>query len=98
MAVFYITEWTGIRDSRGAMQAPYVFIKKQTVAIGSEAKSGVFDPNCALIEIACDAICSFVVGPSPTATATDMRIPADTHSKFIAVNGDKDKLSVIANT
>ncbi len=98
MAVFYITQWRGIREQGGGIQAPYGKIAKTTLAIGAEAHTDILDPECRVVEMACDAICSYVAEKNAVATTSDMRLPADTHSKFQCVNGGVDRVSVIANT
>lgn len=99
MPTLFVSEWLGVREAKGGAQAPYGFIKSNNVSItAGSVQSNVFDPNCSIIELGTDAVCSYEVGRDPTASATDMRLPADTHSKFISVDGGKDRIATIQNT
>lgn len=97
MATLYVTEWTGIREQFGGIQAPYGFIKTNNLTIGAEAHTPVVSPQCNLVEISNDAICSYLVTKDAVATAANMRLPADS-SRFICVNAGVDRVSAITNT
>jgi hypothetical protein len=96
MATCWVSEWQGIREQGGGIQAPYGFIKTTALTIDTEAHTAAHDPACRLIEIGCDTACHFRSGKDAAATTSDMQIPADVHSKFISVNGGVDRFSVIA--
>lgn len=98
MAVAYITELRdiGFVDHGGMQVAQWPRVTKQTVAIGAEAKSAAFNTATRYIRVQVDAICSYDIATSPTATTTDARLPADA-IEYMAVNAG-DKISFISNT
>lgn len=95
MATAYITEYGGTGAERAQIAAAPA-VASQTVAIGSEAKSAAFNNNTRLIRVHVDAICSVLIGPSPTATTSSARMAADS-TEYFGVNPG-DKISVISNT
>lgn len=99
MAVLYITEYDRIAfDGRSAVQAPQEpALTVQTVAIGgSSTQSAAFNSATRYIEIHTDAVCSYLIGSNPTATASKTRMAANT-SKFVGVVPGQ-KLAVITNS
>ncbi len=95
MATVYIAEIESIRVGGPAMQSPPIV--EQTVAIGgSSAASAAFSSNTAYIRVHTDAICSIVIGLSPTATTSNMRIAAN-QTEYFGVTGGQ-QLAVITNT
>jgi len=100
MATLYISEAVGINaDANGfippLMQLPPV--AEQTVAIGAtSAQSAAFGSNTNMIRLESDTACSVSVGVNPTATASKMRLAADSPEYFRVASGHK--IAVIANT
>lgn len=99
MAVLYIEEFAqpgvGIAQGMSAGKQPSNAV--QTVAIsGSHAESNAFKNNTHLIRVHTDAICSYAIGTSPTATSSYPRMAAN-QTEYFEVNPG-DKLSVISNT
>lgn len=101
MATLYITEYANVTMQAGTLIAvpedpP---ITKQTVAIGgSSASSATLNAATRLVRLHCDAICSVLIGTSPTATATDGRFAANqTEFRGVAPNGGM-KVAVITNS
>lgn len=100
MATLYISEYTAesFRTASGgipiAQEPPTA---EQTVAIsGASAQSSAFGGSTRVIRVHTDAICSILVGSSPTATTAKKRLPAD-HTEYFAVQPG-DKIAVISNT
>lgn len=94
MAVAYITEYGSNVAGADVPQGPA--LATQTVAIGVEAKSSVFQPNTRIVRIHVDAICSLAFGASPTATTSSKRMAANTTERWGVRGGDK--VSFISNT
>lgn len=96
-AVCYITEFRALTPAEptGAQIAKAPAIAEQTVAVGAEAKSAAFNNATRFIRLHCDAIASFKIGTSPTATTSSARTPADATEYFGVVPGDK--ISIILN-
>lgn len=101
MAVLYITEYAGLMPSPpgGQGQVPMEpVLAEQTVAIGAEAKSALFNKQTRLIRIHVDAICSVLIGTAPTATTASGRLAANqTEYRGVPMTGTY-KISVISNT
>lgn len=100
MATLYITEYPGIREQGGGVQAAMVpALQKQTVAISGTAASPskAFHPDTRVVRLHTDAICSVAFGTSPTATATDPRMAAD-QTEYFALPGNGLTVSVITNS
>jgi hypothetical protein len=102
MATLYITELaTQGQDARGwkmvvADQPP---VAEQTVAIGaSSVQSSAFNALTKFIRINTDAACSVAFGTNPTATATKMRLAANTTEYFSVPLGASYKVAVITNS
>jgi hypothetical protein len=95
MATAYITEYGGAGAERTQV-ASSPAITSQTVAIGSEAKSAAFNSQTRIIRVHVDAICSILIGLSPTATTASARMSANS-TEYFGVNPG-DKISVISNT
>jgi len=102
MAVLYITELSRVgRDSAGSIMvvADLPVVAEQTVAIGAgSVQSSAFSALTKFIRISTDAVCSVSFGPNPTATATTMRLPANTTEYFSVPLGASWKVAVITNT
>lgn len=96
-ATCYITEFRALTPAEptGAQIAKAPWVTTQTVAIGAEAKSAAFNSATRFIRLHCDAIASFVIGTTPTASATSPRTPADA-TEYFGVN-PADKISIITN-
>lgn len=97
MATLYVAEFERPRNQWvDIANAPP--LAEQTVAIGgtSTACANAFNAKTAMIRVHCDAICSIAIGSSPTAAATNMRLPADTIEYFSVM--PNHKIAVITNT
>lgn len=97
-ATMYVTEF---KDSPPVtyQAAPLPANVQQTVAIsGASASSAAFAYNTILIRVQCDAICNIVVGASPTATTSSLRLTAG-QTEYFQVRGlDTLKIAVIAGS
>lgn len=98
MATAYITEFANLALTPiGVAQvAQWPALAKQTVAIGAEAKSSAFNAKTRFIRVEVDAICSFDIATTPTATTAMSRMAAD-GVEYFGVN-PSDKISFISNT
>lgn len=99
MAVVYITEYAAQAADAANRLAPMPkepAVTTQTVAIGVEAKSSAFNTLTRMIRVHTDAVCSVLVGTSPTATTSSPRMAADTTEYFGVEPGQQ--ISVISNT
>lgn len=99
MAVLYISEFAGLAAVRGAQASigAQPSLVDQTVAIGAgSAQSKAFGPTTNMVLICADAVCSVLFGANPTATAVNMRIPANFPMYFAVSPGQK--VAVITNT
>jgi hypothetical protein len=97
MAKLYVTEFggMGMAHSQTAMTPPIV--EQAPVVIGAGSlSSAAFDNATTVVRIHTDAICSIAFGATPTATANNMRLPADT-TEYFSVKGGQ-KVAVITNT
>ena len=97
MATLYIAEFERPADGRvNVANAPP--IAEQTVAIGgASVASSAFNAKTRVVRIHCDAICSIKFGATaPTATTSNMRLPADT-IEYFGVNNNSF-VAVISNT
>jgi len=97
MATLYIAEFERPRNQWvNIANAPPIV--EQTIAIGgASVASAAFNAKTALVRIHTDAICSIKFGATaPTATATNMRLPADT-IEYFSVNNNSF-VAVITNT
>lgn len=101
MAVLYITEYAGLMPSPVGGQAQIPMeppLAEQTVAITTATSSSAFNAKTRLIRIHADAICSVLVGTTPTALTTSGRFAAgQTEYRGVPLNGGY-KLSVVSNT
>lgn len=101
MATLYISEFRNGTSFIGTSQAqilPQPAIVDQTVAIGmASAQSSAFDAFTRAVMITTDAICSIVFGDDPTATAGNLRLPANGPPVIFAV-APGQKLAVITNS
>jgi hypothetical protein len=95
MANVTITEFAGLLGSDA--QVASGLITNQTVTIGAEADSSVFNSGTTIIRVYAGAACHITWGPSPTAT-TSMLPMASGQTEYFGVTGGTDKLSVIAAT
>ena len=102
MAVLFITEFA--RQGRDASGYRMVVpeeppLANQTVNItASSVQSSAFNPLTKFVRIHTDAICSVSFGTAPTATATNMRMAANTAEYFSVPLGASWKVAVITNT
>jgi hypothetical protein len=96
MATLYISEYPpGIHNSSQLASEPRLVAQTVSITAGS-LQSAAFGPSTGKIRVNVDAICSFRIGPNPTAVTTEGRIPAD-GTEYFEVNPG-DKIAVIANT
>ena len=102
MAVLYITEWPPITAGRPIAQVPApVPISEQTIPIGAASSvSTVAFQKGSLVELSADTVCSIkwtADGTTPTATAVNFRLAANTYHTFGPV-GPGFKVAAIINT
>lgn len=96
MATLYVAEFATLGSS-GAQVVMATPLAEQVVAIGgSSASSARFGGATRFIRVHTDSVCSILVGASPTATTTQMRLSADQTEYFGVQPGDK--IAVITNT
>lgn len=97
MATLYITEFAYIGAANGAMQcAQQPPIAEQTLAIGgATVASAAFNAKTKFIRLHTDATCSVVIGATPVAAATKMRMAAGQTEYFGVPKGAK--VAVITN-
>lgn len=105
MAALFVKEYSMLgREKFGGtgnnIQAPLEpAIRTQKLAIGaSSVASEQFNNETTMVLVATDAICSVVFGTSPTATANDLRLAANTSQLFAVTPGGALKIAVITNT
>lgn len=100
MATLYISEYSDYIHSPDSVQwASEPANTDQTVAIGvSSVASSAFKGNTKVVRLHTDAICSIAFGTSPTATATNKRLPANATEYFAVPEGQSYKVAVITNT
>lgn len=102
MATLYITEFGKQGRDNNNSPVPVAMMPSlaaQTVAIGAvSAASAAFQANTGMVRIASDVVCSITFAAAPTATATNMRIAADSPEYFSVPVGSALKVAVIANT
>jgi hypothetical protein len=101
MATVYIAEFDRLlTDAQGkTVMAPHYppVAPEQTVAITmTSAQSTAMGGTTRFVQLSCDAIFSFAVGPNPTATTTNSRVPAN-DTRFIGIDPGA-KIAVILNT
>jgi len=100
MATAYIREYATMPQQQGnGIPIPSEpGIADQTVTIGAEADSAALNAKTVFVVVRSDAIYSYVVGTAPTATTSNMRVPADRDVAFGVPQGQGYKISFIANT
>lgn len=99
MATLYIAEFESLPVMAGGQPqiAPVPPIAEQTRSIsGTSAQSSAFNTNTRFVQLHTDAICSIAFGSNPTATTSNMRLPADSTIYFAVKPGDK--VAAITNT
>jgi hypothetical protein len=73
-------------------------LAQQTVAIGaSSAQSAVFNPATRFVRLETDAVCSYMFGANPVATAAKPRLSAG-QTEYFYVRNPGMKVAVITNT
>jgi hypothetical protein len=91
VATLYVSEYRSLAAALLATnynptpsQAPVEpAIAEYTVAIlGSSTQGQVLNANTALVRLHCDAVCSVLIGPNPTATTTNKRMAANQTEYF----------------
>lgn len=104
MATLYITEFVkqgrdgaGFPNQNATPEEPAM--AEQTVAIGaSSVASATFNAKTTMVRLHCDVVCSISVAATPTATATNRRLAANT-TEFLALPANSGlKVAVITNT
>lgn len=100
MAFAYIKEYLrqpkdGVSGILPAGMEPALATQKVAIGAGS-IQSAAFNARTTFVCINVDAPCSYLFGANPTATANEMRMPADGTQYFGVVPGDK--VAFITNT
>lgn len=105
MAVLYIKEYAMLgREAHGgpgtSIQAPLEpALASQIKAIGATSiQSNAFQPDTSIVLLATDAICSVEFGEDPTATASSLRLAANSSQFFAVKPGSNLKVAVITNS
>lgn len=103
MAKLYVTEFQGMAVDAGRHYVPIVDASTTTTENGSSplsftthVESTAFAAGTTIIRVHTDAICSVVIGTTPVATTSNMRMVAGQTEYFGVKAGDK--ISVVANT
>jgi len=97
MATLYVTEFADVNATQGVIIPKQPVVAEQTVAIGgTSTQSSAFNQRTMYVTLSTDAICSISVDSNPTATATKMRMPANSSVTFQVPQGAK--VAVITNT
>ena len=95
-AFCYVSEFIQAGDA-GVQVAKQPGLDQTAVAVSaSSAQSAAFQPATKLIRINCDVVVSFLVGPNPTATANNARLPTGV-VEYFQVNGSQQKIAFITN-
>ena len=98
MATLYINEYNSVLYDRAVIPSEPA-IATQTVAIGSSsAQSATFTQNTRFVLLSTDAICSVAFGSNPTATSSNIRLPADTLILMSVPQNQAYMVAVITNT
>jgi hypothetical protein len=103
MATLYITEHASqVRDAAGYLvqgTPAYPALAEQTVAISaSSAASATLNASTTIVELVSDVVCSIAVAATPTATATNRRLPANVPVQIGVPANSGFKIAVITNT
>jgi len=99
MATLFITELEAPPLSNGGVLAVAKLpsVAQQTVAVGAGSlQSNAFNALTKLVRLHTDVVCSVNIGANPTASATTMRLAANS-TEYFAVNPG-DKVAVITNS
>jgi hypothetical protein len=98
MSLLYVTEYAGIGFTQvgGAFTAVPIEppLADYTVVFGSA--SPVFQPSTILVRLACDAVCSVLIGLSPVASTTNGRLAAN-QTEYRGVPAKGFQVSVVSN-
>jgi hypothetical protein len=101
MASLYISEYEQMPHTSGSkIQAalePRLAAQKLTIA-GASAASSAFHARTRFVRLHTDAICSFIFGLTPVATADEARLPAGATEYFGVEPGINMKVAVITNS
>lgn len=101
MATLYISEFNLIGQQQGVV-VPVVdqpSLADQTVAIGGgSVQSSAFQSTTAYVMLSADSVCSIAFGTNPTATTSNMRLPANVPIFFHVPPGQSFKVAAISNT
>lgn len=96
MAKLYITEFRGLqRDGANGSQSALPIghlpsLAAQTVTIGAtSAQSSALNAATTFVRIHTDAACHILAGDNPTATTSNLRMPADSTEYFAVTAGQK---------
>lgn len=99
MAVLYVTEYNALQlqQGNGMPVAAAPAIASQTIVIGGGSlASSAFNANTNFIRVHTDAICSFDIGATPTASTSLARMAAN-QTEYFGVQ-PAHKIAVISNT
>jgi len=105
MAKLYVTEYHDLPQAYSNSAPQLVreppLVEQTPVAIGAvAAQSAPFNASTRVVRLHCDAICSVLIGPpaSTTATANNQRLAANQTEYKMVVDGSGYCVSVITNT
>ena len=105
MTKLYVTEYPDLPGAQ-ATWAPQVvrdppLVDQVPITIGATAaQSAAFDPRTRIVRLHADSICSILIGPpgTTTATANNQRMAANQTEYKMVVNNAGHCVSVITNT
>lgn len=93
MPTLWITEFaSGGPDSRGtelqAGKLPTLGTQAVTIS-GTSAQSAALNAKTRFVRVVADTVCYVTAGDNPTATTSNMRLPADAPEYFAVTPGQK---------
>lgn len=96
MAKLYIAEFERPRNQWVNIANAPPIVEQVVDYSGGVASSSAFNAKTAMIRVHTDAICSILIGTTPTAATTNARMAADT-IEYYSVQPNQ-KISAISNT
>ena len=101
MAKLYISEYATISalpNHSGQMPFEPPLTEQVLDFTSGPAVSNPFQPGTRMVRLNCDATCSLVIGPNPSATIANGRLAADRTEYRGVPEGAAFKVSVVSNT
>ncbi len=102
MATLYVAEFADVSFPQGNLlpvaNVPPVAEQIVSISGSSTPCTNAFASKTQYVQITTDAICSIAFGTAPTATTSNMRLPANMTIYFGVPKGQSYKVAVITNT